>query len=92
MYFRFIMLTIKNNPFRIPLGSSSKFFIGEGIRKFMLADLTNWLLEAIKTHGLLAVVLGVVIETVIVPLPSPVIVMAAGYILPDRLPAANRLY
>jgi membrane protein DedA with SNARE-associated domain len=47
----------------------------------MFAELTTWLLEAIKTHGILAVILGVVIETLIVPLPSPVIVMAAGYIL-----------
>ncbi len=50
----------------------------------MFADVTNWLLEAIKTHGLVAVVLGVVIETIIIPLPSPIIVMAAGYLLiPD---------
>jgi membrane protein DedA with SNARE-associated domain len=47
----------------------------------LTSQLTTWLLEAIKTHGLLAVVLGVVIETIIVPIPSPVIVMAAGYIL-----------
>jgi membrane protein DedA with SNARE-associated domain len=47
----------------------------------MFGDLTSWILEAIKTHGILAVILGVVIETLIVPLPSPVIVMAAGYIL-----------
>ncbi len=47
----------------------------------MFAELTNWLLELIKTHGILAVILGVAIETIIVPLPSPLIVMAAGYIL-----------
>jgi membrane protein DedA with SNARE-associated domain len=47
----------------------------------MFSELTAWLLEAIKTHGIFAVILGVVIETLIVPLPSPVIVMAAGYIL-----------
>jgi membrane protein DedA with SNARE-associated domain len=47
----------------------------------MFSELTAWLLEAIKTHGIVAVILGVVIETLIVPLPSPVIVMAAGYIL-----------
>ncbi len=47
----------------------------------MLSELTAWLLGAIKTHGLLAVVLGVVIETVVVPLPSPLIIMTAGYIL-----------
>jgi membrane protein DedA with SNARE-associated domain len=47
----------------------------------MLSDLTNLILEGIKTHGLLAVIIGVAIETIIVPLPSPLIVMAAGYIL-----------
>jgi membrane protein DedA with SNARE-associated domain len=47
----------------------------------MFSELTAWLLVAIKTHGILAVILGVLIETIIVPLPSPVIVMAAGYIL-----------
>ena len=49
----------------------------------MFDGLTTLLLEAIKTHGILAVVLGVVIETVIVPLPSPIIIMAAGAILVD---------
>ncbi len=47
----------------------------------MLGDLTQLILEGIKSHGILAVILGVVIETIIVPLPSPLIVMAAGYIL-----------
>jgi len=47
----------------------------------MFTELTDWLLSAIHTHGILAVVLGVVIETVIVPIPSPLILMAAGSIL-----------
>ena len=47
----------------------------------MFSELTTWILELIKSHGMLAVVLGVVIETIIVPLPSPLIVMTAGYIL-----------
>jgi len=47
----------------------------------MLSDLTNLILEGIKNHGILAVIIGVAIETIIVPLPSPLIVMAAGYIL-----------
>ncbi len=54
----------------------------------MFPELTGWIIEAIKTHGLLAVILGVVIETIIVPLPSPLIVMAAGYIL---IPQGNFL-
>lgn len=47
----------------------------------MFSQITMWLLELIKTHGMIAVVLGVVIETIIVPLPSPLIVMTAGFIL-----------
>lgn len=47
----------------------------------MFAELTQMLLEAIKTHGILAVIIGVAIETVIIPLPSPIIIMAAGYLL-----------
>ncbi|NTV23863.1 MAG: hypothetical protein HGA85_05850 [Nanoarchaeota archaeon] len=47
----------------------------------MFQELTTGLIEAIRTHGLLAVVAGVLIETVIVPIPSPLILMAAGYIL-----------
>ena len=47
----------------------------------MFGEITTWLLEAIKSHGILAVVLGVVIETIIVPIPSPLILMTAGYVL-----------
>ena len=47
----------------------------------MISQITTWLLEAIKTRGILAVILGVIIETIIVPIPSPLILMTAGYIL-----------
>ena len=47
----------------------------------MFGEITTWIIELIKTHGILAVILGVVIETVVVPIPSPLIVMTAGYIL-----------
>ncbi len=47
----------------------------------MFGELTAWLLELIQSHGILAVVLGVVIETIIVPLPSPLILMTAGFVL-----------
>jgi len=47
----------------------------------MFGDITTWILELIRTHGILAVIIGVVIETIIVPLPSPLIVMTAGYVL-----------
>lgn len=46
-----------------------------------MGGMAGWLVEAIRAHGLLAVVLGVAVETVVVPLPSPVILMAAGFIL-----------
>jgi membrane protein DedA with SNARE-associated domain len=47
----------------------------------MFGDITQFIIEAIKSHGVIAVVLGVIIETVIVPLPSPLILMTAGYLL-----------
>ena len=58
----------------------------------MLSELTVWIIESIRTHGILAVILGVAIETIIVPLPSPLIVMAAGYILIPQGPLLSVLY
>src|SRR3989338_8386934 len=46
-----------------------------------MAELTQWVLESIRTHGPLSVVIGVLIESVVVPLPSPLIIMGAGAIL-----------
>ena len=39
------------------------------------------LVQIIQQHGVLAVVIGMVIEEVIVPIPSPIIPMAAGAII-----------
>jgi len=39
------------------------------------------LVELIQQHGVLAVVVGMVIEEIIVPIPSPIIPMAAGAII-----------
>ncbi len=47
----------------------------------MIGEVTRWVLEAIQRQGPLAVFLGVIIESVIVPLPSPLIIMGAGAIL-----------
>ncbi|MBN2423357.1 VTT domain-containing protein [Candidatus Woesearchaeota archaeon] len=47
----------------------------------MFSELTQKLIEAIQTHGILAVIIGVAIETIIVPIPSPLILMAAGFIM-----------
>lgn len=46
-------------------------------------DITTIILELIKEQGILAVIIGVLIETIIVPIPSPVILMSAGAILID---------
>lgn len=47
-------------------------------------------LELVQQHGVIAVMLGMVIEEVAVPIPSPVIPMAAGFLLIDAVtvPAA----
>ena len=57
----------------------------------MFSELTNLILEGIRNYGILAVIIGVAIETIIVPLPSPLIVMAAGYILIPQGPIYNVL-
>lgn len=44
-------------------------------------NLTTIILELIKEQGILAVIIGVLIETIIVPIPSPIILMSAGAIL-----------
>ncbi|MFB6208154.1 MAG: DedA family protein [Candidatus Nanohaloarchaea archaeon] len=48
------------------------------------------LVELIQQHGVLAVIIGMVIEEVFVPIPSPVVPMAAGFIIVDAatVPAA----
>jgi membrane protein DedA with SNARE-associated domain len=47
----------------------------------MISDITQWIMELMRTHGQLSVFIGVIIEQIIVPIPSPVIVMGAGAIL-----------
>lgn len=39
------------------------------------------LIQLVQQYGVLAVIFGVVIEEIIVPIPSPVVPMAAGFIL-----------
>ncbi|MDP2864959.1 MAG: hypothetical protein Q8O90_01815, partial [Elusimicrobiota bacterium] len=59
----------------------------------MIAEITQWILELIKTHGPASVFIGVIIESVIAPIPSPVIIMGAGAILiPATLPAGPALW
>ncbi|MBI2069420.1 MAG: VTT domain-containing protein [Elusimicrobia bacterium] len=47
----------------------------------MIAEMTQWILELLRTHGSVSVFIGVIIESVIVPIPSPLIIMGAGAIL-----------
>ncbi|MBU2572892.1 MAG: VTT domain-containing protein [Elusimicrobia bacterium] len=47
----------------------------------MIGEITQWILELLRTHGSVSVFIGVIIESVIVPIPSPVIIMGAGAIL-----------
>ena len=51
----------------------------------MISEITQWIMELMRTHGQLSVFIGVMIEQIIVPIPSPLIVMGAGaiLILPD---------
>jgi len=46
-----------------------------------VTELLNWIMDSIRAHGPLSVFLGVIIESVIVPIPSPLIIMGAGFVL-----------
>ena len=47
----------------------------------MISDITQWIMALMRAHGQLAVFIGVMIEQIIVPIPSPMIIMGAGAIL-----------
>ena len=47
----------------------------------MISEITQWILELMRAHGQLSVFIGVMIEQIIVPIPSPMIIMGAGAIL-----------
>ena len=55
----------------------------------MIHSLTQWIMQLLQTNGALSVFIGVIIESIIVPIPSPLIIMGAGAILID--PAASIL-
>lgn len=46
-----------------------------------MGDILNWIMEGIRAWGPWAVFAGVIIESVIVPIPSPLIIMGAGFVL-----------
>ncbi len=47
----------------------------------MIYEITQWVMNLMRAHGQLAVFIGVMIEQVIVPIPSPLIIMGAGALL-----------
>jgi len=47
----------------------------------LISEITQWIMESMKSHGQLSVFIGVMIEQIIVPIPSPLIIMGAGAIL-----------
>lgn len=47
----------------------------------MISDIMQWIMELMRTHGQLSVFIGVIIEQIIVPIPSPMIIMGAGAVL-----------
>ena len=47
----------------------------------MILEITKWIMELMRSHGQLSVFVGVMIEQIIVPIPSPLIIMGAGAIL-----------
>lgn len=46
-----------------------------------MTEILNWVIDSIRTHGPWSVFVGVIIESVIVPIPSPLIIMGAGFLL-----------
>lgn len=46
-----------------------------------MTDILNWIMDSIRAHGPWSVFIGVIIESVIVPIPSPLIIMGAGFVL-----------
>lgn len=48
-----------------------------------MSEILNWIMELMRDNGPLSVFVGVMLEQIIVPIPSPLIVMGAGAILVD---------
>jgi len=46
-----------------------------------LTDILNWIMDSIRAYGPWSVFVGVIIESVIIPIPSPLIIMGAGFVL-----------
>lgn len=46
-----------------------------------MTDILNWIMDSIRAYGPWSVFVGVIVESVIVPIPSPLIIMGAGFVL-----------
>ncbi len=46
-----------------------------------MSEILNWIMDSIRAYGPWSVFIGVIIESVIVPIPSPLIIMGAGFVL-----------
>ena len=46
-----------------------------------MVEMLNWIMDSIRLYGPWSVFIGVMIESVIVPIPSPLIIMGAGFVL-----------
>ena len=46
-----------------------------------MTEILNWIMDSIRAYGAWSVFAGVIIESVIVPIPSPLIIMGAGFVL-----------
>jgi hypothetical protein len=47
----------------------------------MISEMARWVMELMANNGQLSVFVGVMIEQIIVPVPSPLILMEAGALL-----------
>ncbi|MEE9567758.1 MAG: VTT domain-containing protein [Candidatus Binatia bacterium] len=46
-----------------------------------MTEILNWIMDSIQAYGAWSVFVGVIIESVIIPIPSPLVIMGAGFIL-----------
>ena len=46
-----------------------------------MTEILNWIMDSIRAYGAWSVFIGVIIESVIIPIPSPLVIMGAGFIL-----------
>ena len=46
-----------------------------------MSEIVAWIMDSIRAYGPWSVFVGVIVESIIVPIPSPLIIMGAGFIL-----------